>query len=127
MCRVLPDRGEPCEPVFGTDECRQIGDRCSSITHRCESTNFAGTMCTADDDCAAMYACDNGQCVFTRVDLGGDCNFDYDCATPGAICSVFDGCMLPKPAGEHCDLYTECESNICNYEAHTCATLEGCL
>jgi hypothetical protein len=126
-CHVLPDTGEPCQPTFGIDECRHIGDRCSSLTYRCQNQNFSGTPCARDDDCATLHRCTNQQCTFTRVELGELCNFDHDCATPGAVCSFIDGCILPRAAGEPCGHYSECESNICHYDTGICGTLEGCL
>ncbi len=127
-CRALPDTGEPCEPLpVVTDECRNIGDRCSSITRRCEPTNFTGTPCMSDDDCGAMYRCHDQQCAFSRSELGESCSWDYDCATPGAVCTFDQGCILPRAAGEPCSHASQCESTICHYDTGTCGSLDGCI
>ena len=115
-----------CTPTCATKHCGD--DAADGCGGRCrELCGPREPGCTADADCGPLYKCDSQQCVFTRAELGASCRRDYECATPGAMCSALDGCILPRAAGEPCSYYTQCESRICNYEDGICLTLEGCL
>lgn len=126
-CMVLPGAGEACLPSNGESECRELGDHCSPVTYRCEPRGHAGAPCLEDGSCGPLYRCRDQRCTLARAKLGERCEYNYDCETPGAMCSVFEGCILPRVAGDPCSYFAECESQICNYETYACTTLEGCL
>src|SRR5262249_6974396 len=110
-----------------TAQCQNIGDVCSTASHKCVAAGKLGASCGANEDCLQLYACDtgSGKCV-ERAHLGEPCA-ELGCAE--GYCDMTSmTCTALKPDGAACMSSEECAGGNCDLDTtNTCITPGLCI
>lgn len=99
-----------------TDDIQCSPGTCDLATGLCTTGGAGGGQCTVDDDCAMDEICDNGTCVFSGIEPGGEnpCGID-------AVYFGFDSPKIDAEAQSQLDQIAQClidQNTLVYLEAH---------
>jgi len=115
MCARLPGPGELCNR-----ECRDIGDVCATLSHRCEPS-AEGSVCADSYGCGMGQRCDaSSRCRLTVRRIGESCSYpDGPYCAAGTFCARFsefgaETCQPLAAVGTTCADNRGCASGWCD-------------